>query len=67
MTKAPALRVAPLRRSFAVYAGVSPLPTHKTREAAEAALAANPAFYAYWAGSLGVSLENSPVARVIAA
>jgi hypothetical protein len=43
-----------------VFAGRSPITRHKTEAEALAALAGDRKFYAYWAGSASVSLENDP-------
>jgi hypothetical protein len=57
----PGLYVAKVTaRRWAVFAGRSPITQHVTEAGARAALAANPSFYAYWAGSVSVSVENDP-------
>lgn len=61
----PAIEVRKARRGWAVCAGVSILGRgFKTREQAEAWAQENDRFLAYWAGSIGVSVENTP-ARII--
>lgn len=66
-TAAPALEVRPVRGGFAVFAGrVQLQKAMRTREAAQAHLEKNRSFYAYWAGSASVSVDNTP-ARVIQA
>jgi hypothetical protein len=47
-------------RRWGVVAGRSVITRHKSEAEALAALAADPKFYAYWAGSVSVSLENDP-------
>ena len=57
----PGLYVAKVTaRRWAVFAGRSPITRHKTEAEALAALAGDRKFYAYWAGSVSVSLENDP-------
>jgi hypothetical protein len=61
MTTTPGLHVAKVAtRRWGVFAGRSVITRHGTEAEALAALAANPKFYAYWAGSASVSLENDP-------
>ena len=49
-----------IRRSWVLAAGAYVLPgKFKTEAAALEALAANPSFYQYWAGSIGASVANS--------
>jgi hypothetical protein len=52
-------------RRWAVFAGRSPITRHKSEAEALAALAGNRKFYAYWAGSVSVSLENDPRPKTI--
>jgi len=57
----PGLYVAKVTaRRWGVVAGRSVITRHKSEAEALAALAADPKFYAYWAGSVSVSLENDP-------
>jgi len=57
----PGLYVARVSaRRWGVIAGRSVITRHKSESEALAALAADPKFYAYWAGSVSVSLENDP-------
>jgi hypothetical protein len=61
MTTTPGLYVAKVSpRRWGVVAGRSVVSRHKTEAEALAALAASPKFYALWAGSVSVSLENDP-------
>jgi hypothetical protein len=61
MRKSPELQVMEYRKRYYVCAGVSRLSKgYKTSEEAFAELEKNDSYYAYWAGSLSVSVENSP-------
>ena len=60
----PALRITKVGRRFAICAGVSRLATFASFDLAAAHLAENLPFYRYWAGSVSVSVENTP-ARII--
>ena len=62
MTTAPALEVRPATsgKGFAVFAGRDRLSRwFYTAEVAERELTSRAAFYAYWAGSAGVSVNNT--------
>lgn len=56
---APVLEVRKIKRSFCICAGVSVLGRFKTEDQALAELNSRRSFYEYWAGSMGVSVENS--------
>lgn len=58
--KTISLEVKKISRSWCICAGVSILGKKRTEEAARSELANNRAFYEYWAGSAGVSIENTP-------
>ena len=64
MNTAPALTIAKHGRRFAIKAGASVLALYKTEAAAVAGLEADRAMLLYWAGSAGVSIQNTP-ARVV--
>ena len=65
MTLRIALEVRPAGRGFAIFAGCVQLQkAFPTREACQQHLDKNRAFFAYWAGSASVSVDNAP-ARVI--
>lgn len=59
MTTAPALEIRKIGRSYAVCAGKSVFRRFRSQAAAIADLQANRALWAYWAGSVGVSVENA--------
>ncbi len=59
MTIAPALEIRKMGRSYAVCAGKSVFRRFRSEAAAIADLQANRALWAYWAGSVGVSVENA--------
>jgi hypothetical protein len=59
MTIAPALEIRKMGRSYAVCAGKSVFRRFRSQAAAIADLQANRALWAYWAGSVGVSVENA--------
>lgn len=50
--------VKKIKRSFCVVAGVSILAKYRTEAEAVKALEEKASFFAYWAGSGGVSYEN---------
>jgi hypothetical protein len=57
---APTIEVRKASRGYAIFAGASMLGHgFKTRDKAERWAQENASFLAYWAGSVGVSLENS--------
>jgi hypothetical protein len=58
------LDVKKIGRSFCVVAGASILGKFRTEAAAVKSLADDAEIYSYWAGSAGVSVENTP-ARVV--
>ncbi len=53
------LRIVKSKRSFLIVAGKSELAKCRTLEAAKVLLASRRSFLEYWAGSAGVSIENS--------
>jgi hypothetical protein len=59
MATAPSLEIRKIGRSFAVCAGKSVFRRFRTEAAAIADLEANHALWSYWAGSVGVSVENA--------
>jgi hypothetical protein len=59
MTTALALEIRSVGRSFAICAGKSILGRFRAEAAAVAELERNHAFWSYWAGSIGVSVENA--------
>jgi len=60
MIESPKLEVKLYRKRFVICAGVSRLSKlYKTSEEAFEELEKNDSYYAYWAGSLSVSIENS--------
>ena len=60
----PALTIAQQRGRFVILAGKARLAVYPTRAAAEAALIEDAAMLQFWAGSAGVSIQNTP-ARVV--
>jgi hypothetical protein len=52
------LEVRKLGRFYSICAGKSVLSRYRSEAQAIAELASNRAFYEYWAGSVGVSIEN---------
>lgn len=54
------LEVKKIGRSWCVVAGVSVLGKFRSEVLACASLAADFDFYTFWAGSAGVSIENTP-------
>jgi hypothetical protein len=59
MTTAPALEIRRIGRSYAVCAGKSIFRRFRTEAAAIADLQVHHALWTYWAGSVGVSVENA--------
>jgi hypothetical protein len=59
------LEVKKIGRSFCVVAGASILGKFRTESAAVSSLADDADFYSYWAGSAGVSVENTPAKVVL--
>jgi len=59
------LEVKKIGRSFCVVAGVSVLGKFRTKPAAEKSLSENADLYSFWAGSAGVSVENTPAKVVL--
>jgi hypothetical protein len=59
MTVAPALEIRRIGRFYAVCAGKSIFRRFRTEAAAIADLEVNHALWTYWAGSVGVSVENA--------
>jgi hypothetical protein len=59
MNTAPALEIRKVGRSYAVCAGKSVFCRFRTEAEAIAELQANRALWTYWAGSVGVSVENA--------
>ena len=60
------LQVIKTGRKWTICAGKSRLTSYPTEQAAREALVSNAKFWAYWAQSAGVSLENS-TAKVVEA
>ena len=58
------LKVEKISRSFCVTAGTSVLGKFRTESAAQESLKSDRAMYEFWAGSSGVSIQNTP-ARVV--
>ena len=59
-TSAPVLEVRKVKRSYAIFAGVSQLSRKfKTAELAQAELNNSASFYMLWAGSASVAVDNS--------
>ena len=56
------LEVKKIGRSFCVVAGVSVLGKFRTEQAAKLALVEDAEFFAYWANSASVSVDNKRVA-----
>jgi hypothetical protein len=65
MTTTP-LEVRKFGRSYAICAGKSVLSRYRSEALAIAELASNRAFYEYWAGSVGVSIENTEPITILA-
>lgn len=59
MSNAPALAVQQIKRSYCIVAGVSVLGKYRTEQQALDSLENNRAHFEYWAGSGGVSMQNS--------
>jgi len=59
------LEVKKIGRSFCVVAGASVLGKFRTESAAVNSLADDAGFYEFWAGSAGVSVENTPAKVVL--
>ena len=59
-----ALEVKKIGRSFCVVAGVAILGKFSTESSANASMRDDSDLYAFWAGSAGVSIQNTP-ARVV--
>lgn len=64
MRQIPELAIAKVKRSWCVMAGVAVLGKFRTEDAAKASLEADRELYTYWAGSAGVSIQNTP-AKVV--
>lgn len=60
MNAAPALKIEKIKRSFCITAGLSVLAKYRTEQQAIDSLSENRATWEYWAGSGGVSMQNSP-------
>lgn len=58
------LKVKQIKRSWCVMAGASVLGKFRTEQAAMNSLEADAALYAYYAGSAGVSIQNTPAVVV---
>ena len=59
------LTIATYRKKFAIFAGESRLASGFANEAAaQADLEENREMYTYWAGSAGVSVQNTPASGV---
>ena len=54
------LEVKKIKRSWCVVAGASVLGKFKTEAMANQSLEEDRSLYEYWAGSAGVSIENTP-------
>lgn len=54
------LTISKVKRSWCVMAGVAVLGKFRTEDAAKASLEADRDLYTYWAGSAGVSIQNTP-------
>lgn len=54
------LKVKKINRFFCVMTGVSVLGKFRTESAALESIKRDAAMYRYWAGSAGVSVENTP-------
>ncbi len=59
------LEVKKIGRSFCVVAGASVLGKFRTESAAVSSLEDDADFYEFWAGSSGVSVENTPAKVVL--
>lgn len=64
MNNIQALTIAKVKRSWCVMAGNAILGKFRTEQAASASLEDDRALYIYWAGSAGVSIQNTPATVV---
>ena len=60
------LEVRKAGRSYSICAGKSVFSSYRSEALAIAELASNRAFYEYWAGSVGVSIENTEPVTIFA-
>jgi hypothetical protein len=62
----PIPEVRKIGRSYFICANKSTLSRYRSEAQAVAELANNRAFYEYWAGSVGVSIENTEPVTILA-
>jgi hypothetical protein len=60
------LEVRKAGRSYSICAGKSVFSSYRSEALAIAELASNRAFYEYWAGSVGASIENTEPVTIFA-
>lgn len=59
------LSIKKIKRSYCVCVGVSVLGKFRTEAAANTSLVEDAELYKYWAGSMGVSFQNTPAVVVV--
>lgn len=59
------LEIKKIKRSYCIVAGKSVLGKFATFDRAESSLHDEHELYKYWAGSAGVSIENTPPCKVV--